>query len=224
MRVLPIDPTELGAVVLRQVPEERPPTADGERVFVGRVIVPGRFGPQECRLRTSRPFDGAPGVVTLHGTVRATSWFLAGGRGVDAKSEVTITAEEIRPSTDAPVLAGRDLPVRLPFEQTMLLSTTPTNTGEQRCALMVPADVFDGDGGVAEVMVTSVDTAIAPGSTVRIVGLSGRVSIPDRGDAGRYSKAKVLLSAQRLELAEPVTAGRSRRESAPVPSGEGEAA
>src|SRR4051794_35418926 len=101
MRVLTIDAAALGAVVLRQPPEERPPTADGERVFVGRVIVPSERGPVECRLRTNKLYDGGPGVVTLAGSVRATSWYVPGGRGADAKSEITVSAEHIHPAPDA---------------------------------------------------------------------------------------------------------------------------
>jgi hypothetical protein len=219
VRVLNIDPDALGPIVVRDVPEQFVDQGTGEVRYRGRVIVPGLFQPQEIRVRTSEPYSGQPGPVTAHGACRVTSWYQPRNRGVDARSEITLTCDELRPTDQPPNLVGRDLPALFPSE-VMLLA----HAGD-RVNLMLPPGQFDADGGVVELTIpaSAVADGCLPGAMVRVLGVTGRVQLVDREDAGRYAKARVTLAAQRLE---PVAAtiGRGRREPSPVPAPEGEAA
>jgi hypothetical protein len=216
VRVLNVDPDQLGAIIVREPPEQFADPGTGEVRYRGRIVVPGLFQPQEIRVRTSRPYSGAAGVATVHGDqVRVTAWYTPRGRGQDARSEVTLTCDELRPSDAVPNLVGRDLPGVFPAE-VMLLA----QAGD-RCSVMLPPGTFDADGGVVELTVaaSAVVDGCQPGVMVRVLGVTGRVQLVDREDVGRYGKARVTLAAQRIELAAVVASnGRQRREPVSVPA------
>lgn len=214
MRVLYVDPDLLGPIVAREVPTEYVDQSTGEIRYRGRIVVPGLFAPQEVRVRTQRPYAGQPGVVTVHGECRVTSWYQPKARGADARSEVTLSCDELRPSGGLPDLVGRDLPGVFP-DEVMLLA----QAGD-RISVMLPPGTFDADGGVVELTVRSdaVADGCVPGTMVRVVGVTGRVQLVDREDVGKYGKARVTLAAQRVEPVQAVSNGRGRRE-VTVPAG-----
>jgi len=216
VRVLNVDPDQLGAIIVREPPEQFVDPGTGEIRYRGRIVVPGLYQPQEIRVRTSRPYTGSAGVATVHGDqVRVTSWYTPRARGQDARSEVTLTCDELRPSDQVPSLVGRDLPGVFPAE-VMLLA----QAGD-RCSVMLPPGSFDADGGVVELTVASSTVAdgCLPGVMVGVLGVTGRVQLVDREDVGRYGKARVTLAAQRMEpAAAPVSNGRGRREAVSVAS------
>ena len=130
MRTLLVDTERLGAVLLREAPRrlERdgaPVTnSDGEALYMGRIVLPGgaknaytdQATPREVRIKRTGTDGGLrPGIVKLAGRCTLTRWYVRGGRGVNAKSELTLSAERVEPAAnETPTIAGW-LPVELDY-------------------------------------------------------------------------------------------------------------
>jgi hypothetical protein len=230
MRTLLVDVERLGVVMLRETPRrlERDgnpvATADGEVIFLGRLIVPGGArtpwaaapSPLEVRLKTLGSDRGLrPGPVRLGGRVSLTAWYQRGGRGSDAKSELTVSAQEITPAPGGQVQLAGWLPVRLmtpnPSDPLLLLDQVPIDGGF-RTYLMTPEGAVEG---LAEVTSTVSVTHLV-GKYVT-VDLTAKLVVPDREDVGRSTKSELPLAGTNWQAVdEPKPARRERPAEAPA--------
>jgi len=226
MRTLLIDTDRLGPVMLREAPRRLERDGDplanarGEPIFPGRLIVPGgarstysdQPSPREVRLKTVGSDRGLrPGVVRLAGRVTLTAWYQRGGRGRDATSELTVSAERIEPAQGRVSTSGW-LPVRFmtptPTDAPLVLDQAPLQDGGFRVYVMLPEGSVDG---LAEVT--------SPLSVEHLIGqyavpeLWAKLVVPDREDIGRTSKAELPLMATSWAEAGKVPA--PRREAKP---------
>lgn len=200
---------------------EGAPLADrnGQPYYVAEAVVPGRVAgrygidadrPDTVRIRTAGANPGYPDagtVVRLAGRVTATVWYTPRARGAEARSNLTITAEHLEPTTGTTPAVRGGLPAVFPADvPVILLGQADDGTAD----LMLAAVGTYTVDGIAEVRcATPVPTELV-GAQVAPVGLRAYYVLPDREDVGTRAKAEFILSCTSIAPA-PTVNGRTTR-------------
>lgn len=190
MKSFVIDTGALGAVMVREAPiREVVDPSTGEMAYYGRLLVPGERGAVDVRIKTRKRYNGGDfDAVTLIGDCKITAWYMKVRGAAADRAEVTISCDELRKSTDEPILSGRDVPVVAPRGVRFI-----GRAGDQ-ANLGIPADLFDRDGGSVLCRTGTISDSLKVGDPCTLMQPAVRVVQPASEDIGRYGKAELVLS------------------------------
>lgn len=155
-----------------------------------RIKILGR----ECTFPANTP-------VKLRGA-KLTTWYQGRGQGRGARSDVTITVEDVQTSTEAPAMRG-GLPAHIGGVDMMLLGQTfrtvdNTQAPDKIDVMFDAAEVFQVEG-VAEMFCGQRIPEISYYKKVRPIDLRAYFVVPDSGDVSQRTKSELIMACAAVE-------------------------
>ncbi|MFN0092354.1 MAG: hypothetical protein ACKVWR_19135, partial [Acidimicrobiales bacterium] len=204
MQVIRIDMPKFGPAVLVEAVQQKVAEQTGELIYTGRLLVPSERGGVEIRVRTTRPYTGDLGPVTIAGDDVRLRRYYRSGRPGNASSAITLYCDQLTGTDEWPTLESRGIPVVLPAGMRLIAGKKSVRGDWIATAMFPPDHKYDPDGRTVELTVPAEpDPKIAPGSVIVAAGLVAVLSVPDREDIGRYVKDDLRLKALYLDTPEP---------------------